>query len=146
MAARVAAGLRSAGYAGKFLVGGPGVVGYVGASGATGAEGTYLACGCAGTDQNPDAQAFNAAYLAQFGSGPGPYAAEAYDATNAILQAVKLGDITPVAINGFLSSVDYTGITRTIRFVPDGDWVGSTTYLFKVESGQAVQIASFGQS
>lgn len=145
-AARLATGLRSAGFAGKFLVGGPGIVGYAGASGTSAAEGTYLACGCAGTDQNPDAQAFNAAYLAQFGSGPGPYAAEAYDATNAILQAVKSGDITPAAINGFLATVDYTGITRTVRFVPDGDWVGSTTYLYKVESGQAVQIASFGQS
>lgn len=144
-AVRLAAGLRSAGFAGKLLVGGPGVVGYVGAPGSAGSEGTYLACGCAGTDQNPDAQAFNAAYLAQFGSGPGPYAAEAYDATNAILQAVKSGDTTPAAINGFLASVDYAGITRTVRFVPDGDWVGSTTYLYKVESGQAVQIASFGQ-
>ena len=144
-AARLATGLRSAGFAGKFLVGGPGIVGYVGASGTSAAEGTYLACGCAGTDQNPDAQAFNAAYLAQFGSGPGPYAAEAYDATNAILQAVKSGDITPAAINGFLATVDYAGITRTVRFVPDGDWVGSTTYLYKVESGRAVQIASLGQ-
>lgn len=145
-ATHLATGLRAAGFAGKFLVGGPGVVGFVGLSGAPATEGTYLACGCAETDQNPDAQAFNAAYLAQFGSGPGPYAAEAYDATNAILQAIKSGDITPAAVNGFLASVDYTGITRTVRFVPDGDWVGSTTYLYKVESGQRVQIASFGQS
>ena len=145
-AARLGTGLRDAGFAGKFLVDGTGAAGFVGAAGAPGAEGAYIACGCAGTDQNPDAQAFNAAYLAQFGSSPGPYAAEAYDATNAVLQAIKSGDTTPAAVNAFLSSVDYAGITRPVKFAPDGDWVGDAVYLYKVESGQAVQFASSAQA
>lgn len=145
-AARLVTGLRSAGFTGKFLAGGSDAVGFVAVAGAATSDGAYVVCGCAAISQNPDAQPFIAAYLAQFGSSPGPYSAEAYDATSEILQAVKSGDLTPAAINGFLSSSDYSGITRTIRFVPDGDWAGNTMYLYKVESGQAVPVAVSGQT
>jgi branched-chain amino acid transport system substrate-binding protein len=145
-AALLVRALRAAGYPGKYLAGGSDLSGFLSAAGPPAAEGSYLTCGCAGTAENPKAQAFNAAYLGEFGSNPGFWSAEAYDATNAVLQAIKSGDMTAAAINQFLGTVDYSGITRTVKFMPDGDWAGDTVYLYKVESGQLVQVATSSQS
>lgn len=138
--------LQTAGFSGRFLGGVSDAGEFLAAAGPAAAEGSYLACACTSTTDNPDAQAFNAAYLAQFGSSPGAWSAEAYDATNALLKAIKSGDMTPAAVNGFLATVDYSGITRTIKFMPDGDWAGQTVYIFKVESGQVVQVATSGST
>lgn len=143
LAARVISELRSAGYAGKFMLGGADGHDFVAGAGVA-AEGSYVACGCAGTADSADAQAFNAAYLAQFGTTPGPYAAEAYDAANAILQAIQKGNLSPSAINRYLASADYVGITRTVRFKPDGDWAGDNVFVYKVETGALVEVGPTG--
>ena len=145
-AAQLVEHLQTAGFSGKFLAGVSDPGAFLAAAGPAAAEGAYLTCACASTADNPDAQAFNAAYLAQFGSSPGAWSAEAYDATNAVLQAIKSGDMTPAAINEFLATIDYSGITRSIKFMPDGDWAGQTVYIFKVESGQLVQVATSGST
>lgn len=135
--------LRAKGYTGKFMSGdGSEDPRFVSDAGGAPAEGAYLSCACADTANNPNAQSFNAAYRAQFGTGPQIYSAEAYDATNAVLQAIKAGDTTPVAINNYLATIDYQGITKTIKFQPDGNIVGSTIYIYKVENGQIVQIGT----
>lgn len=143
LAARVISELRSAGYSGKFMLGGSDGSDFLAGAG-TSAEGSYVACGCAGTAESADAQAFNAAYLAQFGTTPGPYAAEAYDAANTILRAIQKGDLSPSAINRYLASVDYVGITRTVRFRPDGNWAGDNVFVYKVESGDLVELGPSG--
>lgn len=135
--------LRAGGYGGKFVLGGSDGDEFARDSGAS-AEGSYVMCPCAGTVEDAQAQTFNAAYLAQFGTGPGPFAAEAYDATNAILRAIQHGHLSPEAVNEFLASVDYAGITRTVKFQPDGNWVGDNVYVYRVQSGQLTEIGPAG--
>lgn len=132
--------LKAKGFAGAFMSGdGSEDQKFVTDAGGAPAEGAYLSCACADSTKIPAAQAFNAAYQAQIGSAPEIYSAEAYDATNAVLQAIKSGATTASAINSYLSTIDYTGITKTIKFQPNGNIYGGTIYVYKVESGKLVQ-------
>ena len=132
--------LKAKGFAGAFMSGdGSEDQKFVTDAGGAPAEGAYLSCACADSTKIPAAQAFNAAYQAQIGSAPEIYSAEAYDATNAVLQAIKSGATTASAINTYLSTIDYTGITKTIKFQPNGNIYGGTIYVYKVESGKLVQ-------
>lgn len=140
MAGRLTAELRAKGYAGKVMAGVAGEDARFLASAGPAASDAYLVCGCSGTADNQNAQAFNAAYLAQFGSNPGPFAAEAYDATQAVLEAIGSGKTSPAAIEAFLASYEHSGITRTIKFQADGNWAGDTAFIFKVQGGQPVQV------
>ena len=132
--------LKAKGFAGAFMSGdGSEDVKFVTDAGGAPAEGAYLSCACADSTKIAAAQAFNAAYQAQIGSAPEIYSAEAYDAANAVLQAIKSGSSTPTAINTYLASINYTGITKTIKFQPDGNIYGGTIYVYKVENGALVQ-------
>ena len=132
--------LKAKGFTGAFMSGdGSEDVKFVTDAGGAPAEGAYLSCACADSTKLPAAQAFNAAYQAQIGSAPAIYSAESYDATNAVLQAIKSGATTSAAINTYLASVDYTGITKTIKFQSDGNIFGGTIYVYKVENGALVQ-------
>ena len=144
VAGRLIVELRAKGYAGKVMAGVGGEDARFLASAGPAASDAYLVCGCSGTADNQDAQAFNAAYLAQFGSNPGPYAAEAYDATQAVLAAIGSGKTSPVAIDAFLATSEHSGITRTIKFQADGNWAGDTTFIFRVQGGQPVQVGGTG--
>lgn len=144
LAGRLTVELRAKGYSGKVMAGIAGEDARFLASAGTAASDVYLVCGCSGTSDNPNAQAFNAAYLAQFGSNPGPYAAEAYDATEAVLAAISSGKTSPAAIDAFLATSEYSGITRTIKFQADGNWAGETAFIFRVEAGHPVQVAGSG--
>jgi branched-chain amino acid transport system substrate-binding protein len=142
-AGRLVNQLKAKNFAGKFMSGdGSEDVRFVTDAGGAPAEGAYLSCACADTTSQPNAQSFNAAYRAQFGTAPQIYSAEAYDATNAVLQAIKSGATTALAINNYLATIDYTGITKTIKFQSDGNIVGSTIYIYQVKNGQIVQIGT----
>jgi branched-chain amino acid transport system substrate-binding protein len=109
------------------------------AGGATYADGAYLSCACADETNNPTAQSFVTAYKSMFSVAPAIYSAEAYDATNFVLAAIKAGNTTTSAINGYLAGNSYPGVTKTIKFVSDGNVSGGTIYVYKVENGKIVQ-------
>src|SRR5262249_49276251 len=104
------------------------------------AEGAYLSCACADETSNPAAQSFVTAYRGAYGTAPAIYSAEAYDATNFVLGAIKAGDTATSAINNYLGSNSYTGITKTIKFLPNGNVSGGTIYVYQVKNGKIVQI------
>ena len=112
------------------------------AGGPSVANGAYLSCACADESNNPAAASFVSAYKSMFGTAPAIYSAEAYDATNFILAAIKSGATTSSAINSYLSSNSYQGLTKTIKFQPNGNISGGTIYVYKVENGQIVQSAT----
>jgi branched-chain amino acid transport system substrate-binding protein len=142
-AGRLVNQLRAKGFAGKFMSGdGSEDARFVTDAGGAPAEGSFLSCACADTSNNSNAQSFNAAYRAQFGTAPAIYSAEAYDATNAVLQALKSGSTTSAAINTYLATINYQGITKAIKFQPNGNIVGSTIYVYKVQNGQITQIGT----
>ncbi|HUZ83168.1 MAG TPA: branched-chain amino acid ABC transporter substrate-binding protein, partial [Gaiellales bacterium] len=143
-AAKLLTALRSAGFAGKFLAGSGAHTGQFLSALGSRAAGSYISCTCTDTSAIPDAQAFNAAYLAQFGSAPAPFSAEAFDATNTVIAAVSAKAVTPAAIQAFLSTVDYAGITGAVKFQVNGDASGQSVYMYRVEQGRFVEIATLG--
>jgi branched-chain amino acid transport system substrate-binding protein len=136
--------LRSHGYTGTFMSGDgsedPKFISDAG--GASVANGAYLSCACADVSKLPAAQAFSSAYRAAFGNAPQIYSGEAYDATNFVLAAIKSGATTAGAINTYLGNNSYAGVTKTVKFLPNGNVSGGTIYVYKVENGQIVQIGT----
>jgi branched-chain amino acid transport system substrate-binding protein len=141
-AARLVKLLRAAGYHGAFMSDEGSDDPHFVADAAGAAQGAYLSCACAYTAGDANAEAFNSAYRAAFGAAPGVYSAEAYDATNFLLAAIKSGATTAAAINTYLATSSYTGITKTIRFQVDGNVSGGMVYVSQVKSGQIEQIGT----
>ena len=52
-------------------------------------NGWYFSCGCADATTSDTAKDFTAAYKAKFNTDPSTYSPEAYDATNAMIEAMK---------------------------------------------------------
>lgn len=136
--------LKTAGFTGTFMSGdGSEDARFISdAGGPSVANGAYLSCACADESTNPAATSFVSAYKSMFGTAPAIYSAEAYDATNFVLAAIKSGATTPSAINSYLASNSYQGLTKTIKFQSNGNISGGTIYVYKVENGQIVQSAT----
>jgi branched-chain amino acid transport system substrate-binding protein len=103
------------------------------------ANGAYLSCACADETHNSAASSFVSAYQKMFGTPPAIYSAEAYDATNFVLAAIKSGAITSSAINDYLANNSYPGVTKTVKFTPTGNVSGGTIYVYAVQNGAIVQ-------
>lgn len=141
-AGRLVRQLRAAGYRGLFMSGdGSDDPRYLTAAGGA-AEGTYVSCPCVDPAQDRSAASFVRAYKSTFHATPGVYAAEAYDAANFVLAAIEAGDTTPVAINDYLGSHSYNGVTKTIRFLPDGNIAGGNVYVSKIEHGRIMPVGT----
>jgi branched-chain amino acid transport system substrate-binding protein len=140
-AGRMIKQLRGAGYKGVFMSGdGSEDARFISdAGGASNANGAYLSCACADETHNPAAQSFVSAYKAMFGVDPAIYSAEAYDATNFVLAALKSGATSTSALNSYLANNTWTGITKTIKFQTDGNISGGTIYIYQVQNGQIIQ-------
>ena len=142
-AGRLIKQLRAAGYKGDFMSGdGSEDDRFISDAGGSPAEGAYLSCACADVTNDPSAASFVSAYQQMFGGPPAIYSAEAYDATNFVLAAIRAGNTTPTAINSYLAGNSWKGITKTVKFLPNGNVSGGTIYVYKVESGKIVQIGT----
>ena len=133
--------LKAAGFTGAFMSGdGSENASFVAdAGGASFADGAWLSCACADETTNPAARSFVRGYQEMFGAPPATYSAEAYDATNFVLAAIKSGATTRTAINNYLTTKSYAGLTKTIKFLPDGNVSGGTIYVYEVDKGRIVQ-------
>lgn len=80
------------------------------------------------------AEAHNAAY----GEGPGPFAAQAYDAMMALGKAIQDGARTGEAIKNALYDLEFDGASGRIVFDANGDVSGNYD-VFMVRDGQFVQ-------
>ena len=106
---------------------------------ASAANGVYLTCACSSSTS----PAFNRQYqaLAHFSAANATYAPESYDATNAIIAAMKkLKKITRAGIVAQLHKLVMKGMTKLIRFQPNGNIAGSAIYVNQVKNGKIVQI------
>jgi branched-chain amino acid transport system substrate-binding protein len=106
---------------------------------ASAASGVLLSCACA-VSQN---SSFNKAFqnLANFSSANATYAPEAYDATNAIIAAMKkLKKITRAGLVAELHKNVYKGLTKTIKFQRNGNIAGAAIYVNQVTNGKVVQL------
>lgn len=111
--------------------------GLIKAAGAQQANGAMASCPCllAGFSKDPKAQKFTADYKAKFGVDPGTYSAEGYDAASLIIEAVKAGKTTGKDINDYLSTVNYSGVSKQLQFTPKGEPSQSTIFMYQVQNG-----------
>jgi branched-chain amino acid transport system substrate-binding protein len=103
-------------------------------------EGSIVTCPCAPVESIKNGAKFKADYNAAFKTDPGTYSAEGFDAANVLLEAIKNGADTPKAVNDYLSTIDYDGITKPIKFTDKGEISEITVYAYKVEGGKIVPI------
>jgi branched-chain amino acid transport system substrate-binding protein len=109
--------------------------GFVAAAGAAAANGSYVTCPCVPTPSTPTGQAFASAYQAAYNTAPGTYSAQGYDAANFILAAIKAGNTSGKAINSYLTSHSYSGVTGTIKFDSQGQVTPPAIEAYQVQNG-----------
>ncbi len=106
------------------------------------AEGAYVAAPFTAEDPRPEAQRFVRAFRAKYGVDPDGNAALAFDATNLLARAVASGGDNRKAIRDYLASLTaenaYRGVTGSIRFRPDGDPVGKSFVITRVQGNKLV--------
>lgn len=141
--------LHSAGYHGHIFSGDgsddPHLI--LGTSPQAAAAGTLLSCACSVLGKTPADKAFASGFTKLAHFAPGTYSGEAFDATNAIIQAMKnlytkggLKALTRKNIVTALHTVSWVGLTKTVRFLPNGNIAGTTVYINRVQGGKIVQL------
>jgi branched-chain amino acid transport system substrate-binding protein len=132
--------LKAKGYKGKILSGdGSNDDQYIQQAGAADADGTYLTCPCGDANTDPKAKGFVGDYASVNGNAkPGTYSGEAFDATNALIQVLKgLGqNADRASVETAYKNVDFTGLTKQIKFQPNGEVQGDAVYVYQVQNGQ----------
>lgn len=134
-ASKLAKQLKDGGFTGTFVAG-DGVKddGFIKGAGAA-AEGAIVTCPCLPPDQAPE---FAAAYKKAYNSDPATYSAEAYDAANVFLAAIKAGKTTSADINAFIASYDQKGVTKQVKFDAKGEPADIHVWAYKVTGGKIV--------
>lgn len=138
--ALLAKALKAKGFQGKIVSGdGSNDDQYISQAGNDVAEGSYLTCACGDANSDPKAAQFVQQYSSlNNGSKPGTYSGEAYDATNALIEVLKgLGQNADRAtvIDGY-KKVDFTGLTKQVKFQPNGEVEGDAVYIYQVKNGK----------
>ena len=111
-----------------------------------------MSCGCQDATTAPSAKAFADAYQAKFNTPPSTYSPEAYDATNLLIEAIKVakaaGKIDRKSVNDAVGKADFTGITGQIKFGPDGDLPAGvgTVNLFQQKAGAIVSLGDVSKA
>jgi len=103
-------------------------------AGAQAAEGAVIGCPCNIPDASTPSD-FATKYKAKFNVDPAIYATEGYDAATAIINAVKAGKTTGEAINDFLKTEDFKGVSKQIKFKANGEPETAAINVYQVVSG-----------
>lgn len=145
-AVKLAKALKAADYKG-LAMGGNGVKSTVFSDGAAAAgDGWYFSCGCLDAVTAPGAEEFTAAYKKAYQDDPSTYSPEAYDAANAMIEAIKAakgaGDVTRESVAKAIDELDYKGITTTIKFQDNGELeeASQVINLFTQKDGKIVVV------
>jgi branched-chain amino acid transport system substrate-binding protein len=106
--------------------------------GGAAANGALLSCTCSSAtgSTDPAVQKFATDYKAKFNVDPATYSAEGFDATNAILQAIDAGKTSSSDINDFVSSIDFKGVSKQIKFDPKGELANDLLFITEVKDGK----------
>lgn len=139
-AALFAKALKTAGYTGITMTGNGGKSSKFTEGSGDAGNGWYFSCGCLDATVAPQAKEFNDAYTKMFNTPPSTYSPEAYDATNALLTAVKAaassGAPTRQSVWDAVNKLDYKGITTEIKFQPNGEVEAQVINLYLQKAGK----------
>jgi branched-chain amino acid transport system substrate-binding protein len=138
-AALLAKSLQAVGYKG-IAMGGNGVKSSVFTQNSGGAgNGWYFSCGCLDATVAPQAKDFTTAYKQAYNVEPSTYSPEAYDAANALIEAIKeaagKGKVTRASVEDAVNNLDYKGITTTIKFQKNGEVEQQVINLYQQKNG-----------
>jgi branched-chain amino acid transport system substrate-binding protein len=134
-ASKLAKQLKDGGFTGTFVAA-DGVKddGFIKGAGAA-AEGAIVTCPCLPPDKAPE---FAAAYKKAYNSDPATYSAEAYDAANVFLAAIKAGKTSSADMTAFIGSYTAQGVTKNVKFDAKGEPAEVTVWAYKVTGGKIV--------
>jgi len=139
-AAQFAKALKSVGFTGLTMTGNGGKSSKFTEGAGPAGDGWYFSCGCLDATVAEQAKAFNDAYQAKFNTPPSTYSPEAYDATNALIQAIKnaaqSGAVTRQSVWDAVNNLNYTGITTTIKFQSNGEVEQQVINLYQQKDGK----------
>ena len=145
-AALFAKGLKTAGYTGITMAGNGGKSSKFTEGAGDAGNGWYFSCGCLDATVAPQAKAFNDAYTKMFNTPPSTYSPEAYDATNALLTAIKeaasSGTATRQSVWDAVNKVDYKGITTEVKFQPNGEVEAQVINLYQQKAGKILLVGN----
>jgi branched-chain amino acid transport system substrate-binding protein len=99
---------------------------------------TYATCACLIATADPNSTAFVTAYTAAFNAPPGTYSTEAYDAANQLLDAISHGNTTSAAINAYINTTPYKGLSKTISYDAKHEISGGGIDIYQAQSGKLV--------
>jgi branched-chain amino acid transport system substrate-binding protein len=135
--------LRDGGVTAKFMSGDGTLDQQFVKGGGPAAEGAFLSCTCVAASSSKAAatQKFVADYKAAWKSAPATYSAEGFDAATAYINALKAGKTTAADINSFLSTEDFEGVSKHIKWDAKGELSGGAVFVSEV---QASKIAFLG--
>ena len=77
-------------------------------------------------------------YKKAYNSDPATYSAEAYDAANVFLAAIKDGKTSSADMMSFISSYTAKGVTKNVKFDAKGEPAEVTVWAYKVTGGKIV--------
>lgn len=139
-AAQFAKALKSAGFTGITMTGNGGKSSKFTDGAGSAGDGWYFSCGCLDATVADQAKDFNSAYQTKFNTPPSTYSPEAYDATNALIQAIKnaagSGAVTRQSVWDAVNNLTFTGITTTIKFQPNGEVEQQVINLYQQKNGK----------
>lgn len=109
------------------------------------ANGAILSCTCSSAvgSTDPAVQKFETAYKAAFKTEPATYSAEGFDAATAFIMAIKAGKTSQTAINDYLKTVSFQGVSKPIKFNSVGELAAANVFITEV---QAAQLKFLGDS
>jgi len=111
---------------------------FVSGGGTSATNRAILSCTCSSAVGSTVAavQKFASAYKAKWKTEPATYSAEGYDAADAFLMAIKAGKTSTTAINDYLSTISFTGVSKAIKFNSVGELSSSDVFITEVKNGK----------
>ncbi|MEJ2855371.1 MULTISPECIES: branched-chain amino acid ABC transporter substrate-binding protein [unclassified Saccharothrix] len=106
-------------------------------AGAAAAEGAVVGCPCniPSADVTGTLKTFFDNYKKSANADPAIYATEGYDAATAFIKAVEAGNTTSDAINNFLKTVSFEGVSKPIKFKANGEPENNDIFVYQVKGG-----------
>ncbi|MDH6134571.1 branched-chain amino acid transport system substrate-binding protein [Kitasatospora sp. MAA4] len=109
-------------------------------------EGWQFTCPCLSAVAATDTatKQFVSDYTALAKQPPGTYSPEGFDTTNTLITVMKsIGNgVTRAKVVDGLRTVDYTGLTKQIKFQPNGDVTEKGIFVYEVKGGQITELGT----
>jgi branched-chain amino acid transport system substrate-binding protein len=107
-------------------------------AGGNNADGAIVSCPCLidpTGKSSPASKKLADAYKAKYNAPTAIYVGEGYDAATAFIEAIKNGSTDAESINKYLATIDIPGVTKQIKFAPNGEPTSGEVYVYLFKGG-----------